>query len=457
MLFLKFYLKHLIHVFLLVVSYLLFMKIDDYYKNQNQTDPIKLYGCRKAALLYAFKLITLLPFPIILLGILGLVAYNTFPNDLELTKYTNLDPFICFRVVTRGNYPQLVAKNVKRNVNLCKKNYLAKFIVEVITDNDLSLPIDDHIRKFVVPENYNTKTGVKYKARALQYALEDSVNKLGDDDWIVHLDEETLLTKSSLVGILDFIHKNKHHIGQGAITYGKEEIVNWATTLADSMRVATDYSILRFCLKTFHRPLTSFKGSFIVCKVSTEQAVSFENGLKGSITEDAYFAIQAINHGYTFDWIEGEMLEMSPFSFFDFVQQRKRWVQGLYLLATDSNVNWNVSKVFFIYSFSVWMMMPFQILYFFSSIACPSIAISLFQLDSVIGTINLVSFLYSTMFGAVKTFNMSEQRFLLNAACIVGSLLAALYLYIAESLAIFLAIFSDKKQFYIVKKFKEEE
>jgi egghead protein (zeste-white 4 protein) len=311
-----------------------------------------------------------------------------------------------------------------------------------------------HCRELVVPENYRTKTDAKYKARALQYALEDSVNILNDEDWIVHLDEETLLTKSSLVGILNFLYENKHQIGQGVISYGKEEIVNWSTTLADSIRVASDFGVLRFCLKTFHKPLFSFKGSFIVCKASTERAVSYENGLKGSIAEDSYFAIQAVNHGYTFDWVEGEMLEKSPFSFWDFVQQRKRWVQGLYLLSNDSNVSLNVTKVGFIYSLYIWMMLPFQLFNVILSIASP---ISFFQLDDLIGRVSGVFFLYLFMFGAFKTFNMRRQSFLLNVGCIVGSLLAIPYVVIAESCAVLWAIFSNKKHFYIVSKVAQQE
>ena len=57
---------------------------------------------------------------------------------------------------------------------------------------------------------YRTKTGAKFKARALQYGLEPSVRILQDDDWIVHLDEETVLTHSALVGILNFVQDNKY-------------------------------------------------------------------------------------------------------------------------------------------------------------------------------------------------------------------------------------------------------
>ena len=62
---------------------------------------------------------------------------------------------------------------------------------------------------------YKTKSGALNKARALQYCLEEDKNILGDDDWIVHLDEETLLTDGSVRGIMNFINSGKHSFGQG--------------------------------------------------------------------------------------------------------------------------------------------------------------------------------------------------------------------------------------------------
>lgn len=124
------------------------------------------------------------------------------------------------------------------------------------------------------------------KARALQYCLEDDVNVLRDDDWICHLDEETLLTENrcpspqptsppsltgrrcSARGVVNFCTDGKHEFGQGVITYANPPIVNWITTLSDSFRVADDMGKLRFQLSYFHRPIFGWKGSFVVTKAS---------------------------------------------------------------------------------------------------------------------------------------------------------------------------------------------
>lgn len=420
--------------------------------HQKETRPIEDYGYKLCILLYFLKMCTQLGWPMVICNLLGIIVYDVNNKDLKLRRASLLDPFMSIRVVTRGSYPELVINNVLRNMGVCKELGLDKYVIEVVTDRQINLPKHPKIREVVVPEEYKTKSGARFKARALQYALEDHVNILDGDDWIVHLDEETLLTKSSLIGILNFLYENKHQIGQGLITYGKEEIVNWMTTLADSIRVASDYGVLRFCLKTFHKPLFSFKGSFIVCKANVERLVSFENGVKGSIAEDSYFAIQAVNHGFTFDWIEGEMLEKSPFSFKDFVKQRKRWVQGLYLLVSDRNVKSNLTKKCFAYSLWIWMSLPIQII---NSIILLFYPISFSLVDDFICRLNGIIFLYLFMFGAVKSFNFWRKTYVKKAFILIGSLLSIPFLMLTESIAVVWGLFGDKQHFYIVLKNKD--
>lgn len=52
------------------------------------------------------------------------------------------------------------------------------------------------------------------------------MNELDNDDWIVHLDEETILTEACLNGIINFIqHEGKHEFRQGLITYTNEGVI----------------------------------------------------------------------------------------------------------------------------------------------------------------------------------------------------------------------------------------
>lgn len=448
--FLKKSLRHWLHVATLYTIIVIYFQATGFRATIERPNPFELYGYQNAFLLYIIKLLTYLVTPVSLLNLLGITVYDAFRQDeLQLRRANLLDPFISIRIVTKGDYPDLVKANVQKNIRICKELGLDKFIVEVVTDQPLNLPNHPRIREIVVPNHYKTKTDARFKARALQYALQDDVNMLGDDDWIVHLDEETLLTKSSMIGILNFLYENKHQIGQGSISYGKQEIVSWLATFADTPRVSSDYGVLRFCLKTFNRPLFSFKGSFVVCKASVERLVSFENGIKGSIAEDSYFAIQAVNHGFTFDWIDGQMLEKSPFSFWDFIKQRKRWVQGLYLLVNDKNIKTNLTKLGFTYSFCIWMMLPFQLI---NSIILLYFPISFSIIDDFLSRFNGIIFFYLFIFGALKSFYFGRYNIVRNLFCIFGSAFSIPYLAITESIAVIWGLFSDKKQFYVISK-----
>lgn len=44
-------------------------------------------------------------------------------------------------------------------------------------------------------------------------------------------------------------------------------------------------------------------------KVRAERNVSFDHGREGSIAEDCFFSMIAFRDGYTFDFIEGSLIE----------------------------------------------------------------------------------------------------------------------------------------------------
>ncbi len=58
----------------------------------------------------------------------------------------------------------------------------------------------------------------------VNFSFESQVNRLNDDDWVVHLDEETVLTASSVKGIINFVCNGKHKFGQGLITYANGKV-----------------------------------------------------------------------------------------------------------------------------------------------------------------------------------------------------------------------------------------
>lgn len=442
--------KHSLHCAVLLAILIYFEYFAAFPKKDanNETPDWKQYGVAAVVVLYIFKLLILLSFPQTIFNFCGLMWYNAFPDKVVLKNAPLLAPAICIRIVTRGDFPDLVKENVSRNLKTCSDVGLESFIIEVVSDKPIGLKPHPRVREVVVFPEYQTKTGALFKARALQYCLEEKINMLDNSDWIVHLDEETLLTENCVKGILNFIIEGKHHIGQGLITYANEEIVNWLTTLIDCMRVADDMGKLRFQFKVFHKPLFSFKGSYVVCQVGTEKDVTFDNGPEGSVAEDCYFAIKAFSKGYTFGFIEGEMCEKSPFTVKDFIQQRKRWLQGIMLVVHSKNIPIKY-KLLLSCSCYAWITLPLQLTNIIIPFLFPLQYSSLLNvIVSFVGAVNL----YMFIFGFIKSFNARRLGRVKYVIYLVSLILVIPSNMILESVAVLWGYFGNKHKFYVVQK-----
>jgi egghead protein (zeste-white 4 protein) len=182
--------------------------------NPEPFDPIETYGWTYSISIYLIKLFIFIgTFPLVGFNVIG-TWFVDKPNQKQLIDLP-CSGTICFRVVTRGNSPDLVRQTMGHNIDVIKSIGKIKFTYEIVTDNAIGLEANETCYELVVPTYYKTKTGAKYKARALQYSLEQNMSLLKSSDWVVHLDEETLVTKSSVLGIVDFVNKNKYPIGQG--------------------------------------------------------------------------------------------------------------------------------------------------------------------------------------------------------------------------------------------------
>ncbi|KAK7503823.1 hypothetical protein BaRGS_00004946 [Batillaria attramentaria] len=297
--------------------------------------------------------------------------------------------------------------------------------------------------------HYRTPHGTLFKARALQYSLEPEVDILSDDDWIIHLDEETLLTEDAVVGIINFVSEGRHHFGQGVITYSRGHIVNWLTTLADSVRVGVDYGSLRFTLKVLHKPFFSWKGSFIVANAAAEKKVSFDHGPESSIAEDCFFAMVAYQLGYSFGFVEGEMLEKSTFTLKDFVHQRKRWMRGIFLTASSSKlpVRYKMGPILM------------TLAAFFLPLTSLNIPLGLLCPIPVKPSLNIVcAFIASTfeflfILGTCKSFSVRRYGVLRHCLLVVATLGCSFFILIFENIASIMAFWMPSEtEFYVVKK-----
>lgn len=365
---------------------------------------------------------------------------------------TGQNHHVCFRVVTRGLYPDLVRRNLNRNLLTCASSQLKDYSFEIVTDkclDNLTTLNDKRITQIVVPTSYRSSTGAMFKARALQYTLEPGTSRVEGGDYIVHLDEETILTNNSINGILNFMMNEQHTFGQGLIVYMNDEVVNWFTTLADSFRVAEDMGKIRFQLSALHKPWFGWKGSYVVTRCEAERDVSFDHGPDGSIAEDCYFSMIALAKGYSFDFIEGEMLEKSPFSITDAIKQRKRWVQGFWLVVHSPKIPIR-AKFFLAMSCYAWASLPLSTLSYLITAILP-IPSSPWLVS--ISTFCFAVSLYMYMFGLLKSFDLRDsvsKKMLL--VFMLGQVSTLFLNIVVENIAVVWGLLTPKHQFYIVAK-----
>ncbi|KAK6173829.1 hypothetical protein SNE40_017218 [Patella caerulea] len=322
---------------------------------------------------------------------------------------------------------------------------LSNYVFEVVTDNFIGITESLNVREVVVPNSYQTRHGSRYKARALQYCLEEGVNILSDNDWIIHLDEETLITENSLIGVINFINDGKYEFGQGVITYANEEIVCWLTTLADSIRVGVDYGMIRFTLGQLHRPIFNWKGSFVVANAGAEKSVSYDFGPEGSITEDCYFGMKAWEKGYKFNFIEGQMWEKSTFSVMDYIRQRRRWFLGIAKVFLSNNIKLPYKTGLFFILISQ-LLVPFLAMTVVIGIPKNSQFGTLFVLQSAI-------FMFMFIVGVMKSFQHHRYRWWLPLFAFIVSFPMSVVLMVLETSGTYWAITGwSQVGFHIVDK-----
>ena len=271
-------------------------------------------------------------------------------------QLARLDVPVCFRIVARGDNVPAVQGTVRSIRATMAAVPAFPYSIEVVTDVPVPLPPVPEIVPLVVPDGYRTPNGSLYKARALQYAVEHST--LPDKAWIMHLDEESHVTRSVALGISRAVAEEHDsaspRIGQGLILYHRNLEEDTLFGLADSIRSGDDLG--RFYVQ--HRlgvTLFGLHGSFILVRNDIEKDIGFDVGPAGSVTEDAFWALEQMALGRRCRWVDGVVVEQAPQRLRDFLKQRRRWFVGLCQVVRRAPVplRWRLPLAFSIAAWSV--------------------------------------------------------------------------------------------------------
>lgn len=122
-----------------------------------------------------------------------------------------------------------------------------------------------------------------FQARNLQYAVSHptpnytTLVKEYPDVFILHLDEETLVTYEAMLNCMKFCHDGKFRFGHGMITYGWNKVTSPLATFCDNWRCACDAGVVYATCRLFHRcPL--IKGGFFIMRNDLEELIGWDFG-----------------------------------------------------------------------------------------------------------------------------------------------------------------------------------
>ena len=253
-------------------------------------------------------------------------------------------PYMKFQVTTRGGAQPVVERTVQGLVAIADRHpWLAgRMSVEVITESAAeaahlpvlfaAAPVPVHAE--CLPAGYSTPQGTGLKARALHYMVElrrAGWNAVPGRAFIVHLDEETLVTEEHLLVLVDYLSGAPRPISQGPILYPLEwDKAPWLCRAMESLR---PFGCSECARVMSNPPPPHLHGSNLVVDEEVENRIGWDFGtLDGQpyIAEDLLFGLRAyaLLGKDGFGWHGATMLEQPPLSVYWAVQQRLRWVLG---------------------------------------------------------------------------------------------------------------------------------
>jgi cellulose synthase/poly-beta-1,6-N-acetylglucosamine synthase-like glycosyltransferase len=194
--------------------------------------------------------------------------------------------------------------------------------VHVLTDEPYYF---DRVNCFTCPKSFTTGQS-KYKARALEWYRQTM--KYTEYDWVLHLDEESVIDDESVRQVLNFIRYEKEYTwGQGVIIYNQYRYwKNWFFTVGDAIRVGDDLARFHLQYDYLHSPTFGAHGSFLLANGVVENSITWD---LGSLTEDYQFATHAWELGFKCGKVPGIVREQSPMDLIGFLKQRRRWYVGI--------------------------------------------------------------------------------------------------------------------------------
>lgn len=373
------------------------------------------------------------PLPMMLLNFLGLIT--PFKGDKERYRRVNREPRkfdnLYIVVVTRGDNREAAQRSWEAHRHF---EQIPKVRVHILTDEPYHF---EDTNCLTCPKSF--KCNARYKARSLEWYRRSQ--KLTENDWVLHLDEESIIDPYSLNRCIEFIKYSPHLIGQGIILYNQYDFwKKWIYTAADTIRVGDDLGRFHYQYEVYNKSLVGAHGSFLLINGKVENDVTWE---LASFTEDYQFAIIATQRKYTCGQIDGIIREQSPQRLIDFLRQRRRWFCGISRTKLFKTKIWTLS----------WFLGSFSLPIFVTNLCFSIVTKEL--VPRWIGFV--VNFNFSILIVLLTSGSLIESYdahagFFKSIIQLLITLLLIPFTSSIESLAVFYAILRPPKSFDVIKK-----
>ena len=254
-------------------------------------------------------------------------------------------PYLKFQVTTKGGALETVERSLHILEDFCRnhRSLATKIRAEVITEKQSEAVHLDRVfatsplkvSALCLPPTYQTPRGTKLKARGMHYLVElrrRGFNKLPGKTYIVHLDDETIITEEELTVLGTYLSRpDAKPITEGPIYYPLEWAdAPWICRTVESIR---PFGCSECAHVMQNPPPSHLHGSNLVVEEQTENLIGWDIGtLDGQpfIAEDLVFGLKAYSMlgPDAFGWHGATMYEQPPFSLYWSFRQRQRWVLG---------------------------------------------------------------------------------------------------------------------------------
>jgi beta-1,4-mannosyltransferase len=241
----------------------------------------------------------------------------------QLGTFNHHTPFIIFQITTKGGESSV--DNTIRKVRMaCENVKLDKYRIDVVTDSQSDYFYNANM--VYVPPNYETPNKSKYKARALQYAVDWRKNREEHKDniWIYHLDSETVIDAECVLHAAKHIETSSEPVALGLNVFPNKFFQsNRISAFMESIRAAGNYDI---DIQIKENKIYYLYGSNLLIRADVEDKVGWDFD---TLAEDSAFGQRA---SYSLNYKVGTFgaiaYEQPALSLGQSIKQRERWFYG---------------------------------------------------------------------------------------------------------------------------------